>query len=158
MLTFLCFQASLLSCHKCWPKTWPNHMAWSLYLRTMVELLTPSCFHKKRTSNSFNQSEEILFVYSLSRDARVDCFYAWINFKNTLDFMRYMILLAKGTQSYFSWLISWPSILLQYVLIYRVYQSEPVETKWLWGIEGPTFFWLMVPSGFRRFGHLCFIN
>jgi hypothetical protein len=26
-LTFLCFQASLLSCHKCWPKTSPNHMA-----------------------------------------------------------------------------------------------------------------------------------
>ena len=26
-LTFLCFQASLLSCHNCWPKTGPNHMA-----------------------------------------------------------------------------------------------------------------------------------
>ena len=37
MLTFLCFQASLLSCHKCWPETSPNHMAWPLYLRTMVQ-------------------------------------------------------------------------------------------------------------------------
>ena len=34
-LTFLCFQASLLSCHKCWPKTGPNNMAWPLYLRTI---------------------------------------------------------------------------------------------------------------------------
>ena len=34
-LTFLCFQASLLSCHKCWPKTHPNPMAWPLYLRTI---------------------------------------------------------------------------------------------------------------------------
>ena len=25
-------------------------------------------------------------------------------------------------------------------LAYRVYQSEMVETKWLWGIEGPIFF------------------
>ena len=34
-LTFLCFQASLLSCDKCWPKISLNHMACPLYLRTM---------------------------------------------------------------------------------------------------------------------------
>ena len=36
-LTCLCFQASLLSCHKFWPKTGQNHMAWPLYLMTKYE-------------------------------------------------------------------------------------------------------------------------
>ena len=32
-MTLLCFQASIQSCHKCWPKTGPNHMARPLYLK-----------------------------------------------------------------------------------------------------------------------------
>ena len=43
--------------------------------------------------------------------------------------------------------------------MYRVSHFETDFLNWLWGIEGPiSFFWFMVPSGFRRCGYLCFIN
>ena len=32
-----------------------------------------------------------------------------------------------------------------------------VETEWLWGIEG-SFFLIMMPSGFRKFGYLSLFN
>ena len=42
--------------------------------------------------------------------------------------------------------------------LYRVSHIETSETKWLWEVEGSTFFWIMVPSGFMSSGHLSFIS
>ena len=39
-----------------------------------------------------------------------------------------------------------------------MYQSELVETKWLWGIVGSIFFQIRVPCGFMRSGHLSVFN
>jgi hypothetical protein len=51
----------------------------------------------------------------------------------------------------------WRTLLLRSVF-YRVSHIETQDSKWLWGVEGSIFYWIWVPSGFRRFGLLCFIN
>ena len=58
----------------------------------------------------------------------------------------------------------WYIIIIDFVffvwalLFYRVYQSELVETKWPWGIEGSISFLIRVLSGFKWFGHLSFFH